>query len=267
MARVIQTNDELIKLGFSKNQSVIYMTLVAHGELRIQEITNLTKIPRSSVYENLKTLYELGLAEEIVEDNFKKVRPYPLSSMRHSLQEKIVQLQVQSKTLSNLEKQLNILVNRKPDLPTVVRFYRGVIGARQLFWNSLKAKNTVYVYSAWGRPEFVGKKFYMDFVKESYARKIKEKVLVNPSARVLASIGQNIGPPFRRTRIEDIRALDEAKISIKGETLIYNNIYAQVYLDTGVINGFEIESDSFTDTQRSIFETLSTMAKPVSALL
>jgi hypothetical protein len=48
---------------------------------------------------------------------------------------------------------------------------------------------------------------------------------------------------------------------------MYDNIYAVIYLKNVEINGFEIESQEFVDTQRAIFETLWTDAKPVLELL
>lgn len=55
----IQRDLEL--LGLSRDQAKIYLLLVIHKELRIQEIVKLTQMPRSSVYEGLKRLYELGM--------------------------------------------------------------------------------------------------------------------------------------------------------------------------------------------------------------
>lgn len=107
----------------------------------------------------------------------------------------------------------------------------------------------------------------MDFVKESYARNIKEKVLINPTSRAINLIKRDTGSPLARTATKDVRFLSEKSLVIRGETFIYDNIYALVYLNTVGINGFEIESRDFTQTQRSIFETLYDLAKPISTLL
>ena len=260
---------ELKKFGLSKNQAEIYLLLVAHKELRIQEIVKLAGIPRSSVYGNLKTLFELRIAEEIVDDNYKKIRPYSIGVMRHGIDEKIFRLQQLTKDLANLEKTIQLKVRADSPDSTTVHFYKGRSGARQLYWNTLKAKNTVYVYSDWGRGRYVGMRFYEDFVSQSREKKIKEKVLINPTAHALESIKKyNLpGSPISRTKIEDIRAIEKKKIFIKGDTLVYASVYAQVYLKNMEINGFEIESRDFTETQRSIFETLWKIAKPISKLL
>ena len=249
---------ELEKFGLTHNQAEIYLLLVEHKELRIQQITKLAGIPRSSVYENLKKLFELGIAEEIVEDNFKKIRPYPIEIIKHELDEKMQHLQNLATDLAELEK--SIMVNTPESSPgyTAVRYYKDRSGARQLYWNTLKAKNTICVYSDWGRGRYVGMKFYESFVAESRLRNIKEKVLINMSPGALESIKTFTypGSPISRTRLEDIRVLSKEDILIKGDTLIYDNVFAQVYLKNVKIYGFEIESSHFVESQRSLFETL-----------
>lgn len=259
---------ELTKFGVSPRQAKIYLLLVEHKELRIQEIVRLSNVPRSSVYESLKGLFELGIAEEIVEDSFKKIRPYPIGTMRHGLDEKVLQLNRLKRDLVLLEKKLAISVEATV-APTVVRYYKGRSGARQLYWNTLKANTTVYVFSDWGRGRYVGMKFYERFVAESRDRQISEKVIINPTDHALESIRQYTFPdsPISRTRIEDIRAIDQKVIHIKGDTLMYDKVYANVYLKNVEIDGFEIESHQFVDTQRAIFETLWEIAKPIKDYL
>lgn len=260
---------ELQKFGLSEKQASVYLSLVGHGELRIQEIVNSTQIPRSSVYESLKGLYELGIAEEIVDNHFKKIRAYPIGAMRHGLDEKLSNIQRLITDLGNLEKALALTAPNNSHAQTVIRYYKGRSGARQLLWNNLKAKSVIYVYSNWGRSRYVGIKFYENFVSEWCRRGMKEKVLVNPTSATLESIRKfnYPGSPITRTRVEDIRALDKKNIFIKGDTFIYDNIYAQISLKDIEINGFEIESQNFAQMQRSVFETLWDMAKPISLLL
>lgn len=258
---------QLERFGLTENQAAVYLLLVEHKELRIQEITKLAQIPRSTVYESLKGLFEHGLAEEIVEENYKVIRPYPIEVLKNTLNERIYELQGMTASLESVGNVLASMDDMVSLRSTTVRYYRDVAGARQLFWNTLKSKGTVYVYSAFGRSKFVGKKFYMNFVTESAERQIKEQVLINPTRRAFDLILRDDGSSLARTKIDTIRTLDQTNILIQGETFIYDDVYAQVYLDTGEINGFEIESKLFTETQRSIFETLWKMAEPVSPLL
>jgi len=269
MVNIGNLHKELEKFGLSSNQAKIYLLLVTHKELRIQEIAKLAQIPRSSVYECLKGLFEFGIAEEIIEDNYKKIRPYSVGAMHHGLDEKMLEMQRLKDDLKELEEAITLTAPEDSLSKAIVHYYKGRSGARQLYWNTLKATDTVYVCSDWGRGRYVGMKFYENFVNESRQRNIKEKVLINPTSYALESIREYTypGSPISRTRLEDIRALDENIVQIKGDSLMYDNIYAHVYLKAVEINGFEIESDHFTTNQRSIFETLWDMATPISDIL
>ncbi len=264
-----QLQKELEKLGLSSTQAQIYLLLVRHKELRVQEIVKHAGIPRSSVYENLEKLYELGIAEEIVDNNFKRIRPYSLGIITHGLDEQVLRLQKLTSDLNNLEKTLEVSPQSKSSDMTVLRYYKNRSGARQIFWNSLKATDVVYVYSDWSRRRYVGMKYYENFVAESRKRKIRERVLINMSADTLKSIQVYSYPdsPISRTRVEDIRVLDSKRVPIKGDTVIYGNVYAHVYLKNVTINGFEIENNHFVDTQRSIFESLWQTAIPITEFL
>lgn len=107
----------------------------------------------------------------------------------------------------------------------------------------------------------------MNFVSESYKRNIKEKILTNPTEQTISLIKRDTGTPLARSDTKNIRILPEISVPIKGDALIYNGIYAQVYLHNKEIYGFEIESRDFVDTQRSIFETLWATAEPITTHL
>jgi sugar-specific transcriptional regulator TrmB len=269
MSSTTDLEKELIKFGLSENQAKIYLLLVAHKELRIQEITKYAEIPRSSVYEGLKRLFELGIAEEVIGESYKMIRPYSVGAMHHGLDEEMLRVQRLKADLSALEQTIAVRPPDKAQDNSAVKYYKDRSGARQLYWNTLGAKNTVYVFSDWGRGRYVGMRFYERFVEESRNREITEKVLINPTSYALESIRQFTypGSAISRTRLEDIRVLDESVIKIKGDTLMYDDVYATVYLKNVQINGFEIESPHFADTQRSIFETLWDMAEPITDFL
>lgn len=247
---------QLIQLGLTQKQVQVYLFLVEHREARIGDITSGAGMPRSSVYQNLKGLRELGLVEEVVEQKIVRYKAYPISILRHSVTEKLALIDEVGEGIQKLsELAPNVLE---------VRSYRGVTGARQLFWNTLKAKGETLVYSAYGRSKFVGRKFYADFVTQSRSIPIQEKVLINPTKHSLEMIHQDTGSILARTQTKDIKCIGKNVIPIYGETFIYNNIYAVIYLKNREISGFEIESTEFVTTQRAIFLSLWNQAKPLS---
>ncbi len=257
---------KLQRFGLSEKQAEIYLLLVEHGELRIKELVGATNIPRSSVYENLKRLQSLGLVEKVVQDSFVSIRPYPLDSVKHLIQEQIQDLEGLTSELDDLQNELQARSN-SPHHSTQVRYYEGRAGARQILWNTLKTTNVIYAYSEWGRGQYVGMEFYRKFVAESYARNFREHVLINPTEHALDSLRTYMGTDISRSKPENIRAIDEKHIVFKGNTFMYDTIYAQVYLKDEQITGFEVESQQFVDTQRAIFNMLWDSAIPIQKLL
>ncbi len=259
--------EELAKFGLSPIDATIYLLLTEHGELRIQSITNLAKVPRTSVYESLKTLLNLGLVEKTIDQKFTKIRAYPVGNLKHHLDEQMGVLQKLQLDLTSLEKTIS-LSRIMHDHPTVIRYYTGVSGARQLFYNSLQAKGPLFVYSAYsGRSKHLGTKFYTNFVRESQEKKLLENVLVNPTSETLDLIRSHTGSTLSRTSVDHIRYQPENTLLIRRESFIYNNIYAEVDLSSEEMNGFEIENENFVRMQQSIFKTLWESAKPIAQLL
>jgi len=261
--------NELQKFGLSVKQAEIYILLVAHKELRIPEIIRLTGLSRSSVYMHLDSLYEYGLAEEIVESSYRLIRPYSISVMRHGLNEQIVTLKKLSSDLDKLEKSL---VLAEPELPVQsckVRYYKDRSGARQLFWNTLKGDSEVLAFSEWGRDRFVGTNFYHSFVVESKQRQINERSLINLKPETLEFIRKynKSGLNISRTKLSNIRVIDKDILPIKGESFIYGNTFAQVYISGIKIHGFEVENVNFANTQKKVFEAFWNLGQPVANFL
>jgi sugar-specific transcriptional regulator TrmB len=260
MSSTVDIEIELKQIGLSSNEVKVYLLLIKSGQSSVQAITTQTSIPRSTVYETLKSLLEKGLIEEVIEHKKKDYKAYPLNVLKHKLIEEHTKIEENIKHIDQLENTIGSLgIQSMNDIQ--IRKYTGKSGARQLFWNTLDAKDMVYVYSFFGRQQYVGAEFYQSFVSESKIRQIKERVIINPSERASFLIKRDYKSPRARTDPKDIRIIDPSKIDIKGETFIYNNVFATVYLDQENIVGFEIESDSFADTHRSIFNVHWELAK------
>lgn len=258
---------KLIELGLTERQAKVYMVLARSGDMRIHTIVNATELPRSTIYEDIAALRKKGLIEEIVDEKHKEIRAFPLNTLKQNMHEKISAIEHNLSTIDDIESAVEKLSIIGSEPAVAVRYYKGRSGARQLLWNSLKATQEVYVYSEWGRGEYVGVEFYRRFVAESKRRNLKEKVITLNNERVLRSITKHIGSPIARTHLADIHCVDPEEIAIKGETFIYDNVYAQIFLKDKTISGFEIESTKFVAMQRSMFESYWRATKPINELI
>ncbi len=62
-------------MGLGSEYSKIYEVLLKEGNMRVIDIANKTRLPRTSCYEYLPKLVELNLVEEIVEDKSRLFAP------------------------------------------------------------------------------------------------------------------------------------------------------------------------------------------------
>lgn len=261
----MEIEKDLKKIGLSEKQTAVYLKLVSYGEMRINEITNQTGISRSTVYKSLNGLLNHNLVECILYENHTTYKSLPLSNLRHYLTDEIIKLKQLDENIKHAEQSITALSNNKARGKVHIKYFSGQSGARQLFWNSLKAGSVVYVYSSFSRSAYVGKKFYESFVEESKKNKVKEQVITNPAKEVLAMIKRDDDSSLARTNTDDIRTISKQKYEIYGETFIYDDTYSQVYFGDDEITGFEITSKGYAESQKSLFKTLWELSKPFEA--
>jgi sugar-specific transcriptional regulator TrmB len=253
MDKVQNVYERLKSLGLSINQAELYVQLLERGDLRIHKLVELSGLPRTSVYGALRGLEDRGLIERVIGYNHVRIKPNSMESLYDEFDQKINEAQQAKVNLGILQDEISKLNFKKTKNDTEIRYFQGLMGARQLLWNSLSAESEVYVYSEWGRSKYVGEKFYEKFVSTSFDRKISEKVIINSDPVTVNLIRTAMNSPSSRTKAENIRLIDYHNIGIKGETFIYDDIYAQLYLKDGLLNGFEIENQLFANTQKSLF--------------
>lgn len=253
-----KTIELLNKIGLTPTQADLYLLLRNYGQLRIHEIVELSNVPRSTIYDNLEELYALGLATTKIHNNYKQIIPLPVESMAHNLQEKLSYLH-ELKTGLDLIGQQNQGSSNFID----IRFYEGVAGVRQLFWNSLQARDTIFVQSQWGRSKHVGAQFYANFVRTSKERGFKERVLINDSPATFAKIKRELLDETSRSAADHIRYIP-GYTQIIGDCFTYNEVYVQMYLQGKRICGFEIHNKEFVASQRAMFKYLWKQATSIS---
>jgi len=81
--------NDLIEFGLSQYEAKIYLTLTTKGPLTASEISKLTKIPYSKIYEIIKKLKLKTIIEVSSENNHKKFKAVePIHAMKRIIKEK-----------------------------------------------------------------------------------------------------------------------------------------------------------------------------------
>lgn len=155
----------LEKIGLTKNQSLVYLSLLKLGSASAQNIIKESVLHRSRVYDSLEKLQELGLVSYVVKDfkkYFQAVKPEKLLDYIDEQKEMIRQIMPELKNLEGMKKE-----------EIAACIYKGKEGIKAIHSEMLKEGKDVYVLGAKGLIFTELKYFVPNFERERIKRRIK----------------------------------------------------------------------------------------------
>lgn len=158
--------ETLQKLDLSKNESIIYETLLKKGESNVSSISKFSGIHRRNVYDTIDHLLSKGLISEKVtlkENTYLPVDPKKLTEI---IKEKEMEL---AKVMPIFQK----LYNTKPETESVF-IYKGIEGWKNYLRDVLEVGENLYTIGgkgAWSDPRI--RTFLNDFLKKANKKRIE----------------------------------------------------------------------------------------------
>ena len=161
----MDVNQTLEKIGLTKNQSIVYLSLLKLGSNSVQNIIKESSLHRSRVYDSLDRLIELGLATFVIKDfkkYFQAVKPEKLLNYVEEQKEFIKRILPQLKQLEELKKEeINASI------------YKGKEGLKSIHLELLKENKDIYVLGAKGLIFEELPYFTPNFERERIKKKLK----------------------------------------------------------------------------------------------
>ncbi|HLC50448.1 MAG TPA: helix-turn-helix domain-containing protein [Candidatus Nanoarchaeia archaeon] len=155
----------LEQLGLTKNQSIVYISLLKLGSTSAQNIIKESGLHRSRVYDSLEKLEDLGLASFVVKDfkkYFQAAKPEMLLEYLDEKKELVNQILPELKILEGTKKEaINAFI------------YKGKEGIKTIHSEMLKEGKDVYVLGAKGKIFTELPYFIPNFERERIKKKIK----------------------------------------------------------------------------------------------
>jgi sugar-specific transcriptional regulator TrmB len=171
----------LTKLNLSKNEALIYETLLKHGKSSVSTISKHSNIHRRNVYDTLDHLLSKGLVSEIVdskENTYVAVDPKKLSEI---LKEKEIEL-------NTIMPQLQEMYSSKPIFESVF-IYKGIEGWKNYLRDVLEIGEDLYTIGgkgAWGDERI--QTFLKDFLEKAAKKKINFYILYDGEESDIPSV-------------------------------------------------------------------------------
>lgn len=248
--------------GFDLNaiEARIYLILFNKPPQSILAIARQLSLPRTTIYDNAQKMVEKGILTRVVRYKSQMLQASPLDSLASIIDKEKVRLEDLEATLTELKESLTKSVDAATT--TQVRYFHGASGFQQMMWRALVAQKEHVGYSELGRVAVVGKKFLDRWFEEMIQRNIKDRVVVNPKKETLEALTRASEAEKRRI-YQKTRCITQKQLDIIGDTTIYNNVFAVAWWKHGEVVGVEIENPQLVKTQKTIFEILWKLAKPL----
>lgn len=240
-------------LGFTSEESKIYLYLIERGPMSILHTSKATGIERTKLYRMIDSLKSKGLIEEQLAFKSTVIKAVEVEKIEQFVNEKISQ----SKTLQdNLESFKNEVTQMHYGFsPTEVLYFRGVEGIKQMQWNTLRAKKKMDSYVSRAFQESVGQKFL-----EKYAEKWRKSGIIYHELK--SDYFEATIDPHKQLYPVDLgpnyhwKVVSKSVVDIAHNMDIYDDVVAMYYWKDDELFGIEIHNKFMAQMQRSIFEMI-----------
>lgn len=207
-------HEELIELGFNKNEAKVYLALAGFGKATANTLIKHTKFHKNIVYDNLEKLIDKGLVTYVIEEGIRhfKIAPPDMLVQMFNEEAKAIEIRiVKAKKIADQVSKAMKVINPKQE----ATIYRGVKGIRS-FYNQLIQRGQDYV--AFGAPQesinIMGDAFWMNLSQKVKDNKMKMRLIFNESIRGHGEKTRKSVPKTVRVRYfkEDFEPLTETNI-------------------------------------------------------
>lgn len=243
---IIMRPDSILKqIGFNNKEAKIYLSLLELGEANLKQISDLSGIPRTSLYDLMASMLSRGFVDVYKKKNRKiyvAVSPERLLSLS-------------TYNLENFEKNIQAfkeLAHSEHRMPKI-KFFEGTSGIKIIFKEILKDKKPLLAATSIQDMERIVHESFGNFIKERIEQNLPVKLLTNHS------------PQSEKLKKKDPEELRQTRFvprdySFNTANYIFGNKTAILSLEQKPVIGILIEDSAITKTQRMYFELIWKMA-------
>jgi len=229
----------LEKLGLTRIESRIYVSLLDLGPSQAGNISKKTGIHRRNVYDSLDRLSEKGLVSYIINNN----RKYFQATDPDRLTEIIKEMEAEVSTIIPSLKELFAKTKSKEE----TMFYKGIDGLKTAFEDQLKEGKEILILGASPEASEILRFYFKWYTLRRREKKIRMKVIADNGARGKFKI------PLSEIRY--LGALGPTAINI------YADKVAVILWDKERPLAILIKNDKIANSYRSFFEHMWKTAK------
>lgn len=174
---------ELIKLGFNKNEAKVYISLIKFGKADASQIIKDTKFHKNIVYDNLEKLIDKGLATYIIEENKKVFQVASPDMLIKFFEEQEEELKGRKESAIKIAEEIRKSAKKLPFKQEAV-IYRGIKGIKAFYEETLRWGIDAYVFGAPRESvDIMGETFWKNYTIKRIDKGLKISLIFSPSLR------------------------------------------------------------------------------------
>ena len=232
----LETN--LSKLGFSKSEAQLYLTLTKYSSMSANELSKRTQINRRSVYDGIENLVYKGLVSYKIQEK-KKIFS---ATKAHSI---VALIDEQRELAKETQKQLEQITTKQVNEPNIEVFI-GKKSIKGIFEELLEKKEIFYIYGGAMQARNFLKYFYPQWTNKRIQKGIKIKGIFIDTPEVRQFIKTL---PLTQSKFITGKTLSPAFWWLKGDT-----VYIVFFQENPSI--IKIKSTSLAKTYKHSFNII-----------
>ncbi|MGV8152298.1 MAG: helix-turn-helix domain-containing protein [Candidatus Nanoarchaeia archaeon] len=174
--------ENLIKLGFNKNEAKVYLAIIKFRKADARTIIKETKFHKNIVYDNLEKLIDKGLISFIIEENKKVFEISASYSLIDYFEKKEKEIQEKKKSAEVLSEEIDKLTKELPQKQEAT-VYRGVNALRAFYKQTLEKGDYVVFGSPKESVDIMGEGYWENYNLKRSKNKTNVKMIFNHSLR------------------------------------------------------------------------------------
>jgi sugar-specific transcriptional regulator TrmB len=235
----------LESLGFSYKQAQIYLALLEIGKGTVAEIAKKTEVNRTTAYDIVVELENMGLIAPVVQTKKKTYRAEPPEKIPVVLERQAKQLQELAKEAQSTVNMLQTLSAKNPVRPKI-KIYEGEQGLKSLYDATLLCKTSIRSFLNAEQLEL----FDPEYIHGYFERRAKKGI------HIQGILGETTESKKYKEKeaelLRDIRLVPKEKMNIAPEVYIYDNTIAIFSIKERL--GVSIESSDIATAFRKLYD-------------
>ena len=242
----------LIELGLTKNEAIVYLTLLRLGESKTGEIIKEARFKSGKLYNVLDSLIERGLVAFVVKNNVKYYQAQNPKKLQEYIKSQKKDLEEKEKDLLKKMPELNSLYSGRKEL-CQVKVYEGVEGIRTALFYFLDKIPKNSIIELYGSNDEVERDIILRW--RQYDENRKEKKI---KTRIIMTVISKKGREIRK-RQKDSKMYKFLKGTDVSNFMICKNIV--LFFNFKQPNCILIENTEYAKQFKELFQFLWNNAK------